>query len=334
MKPKLSILCIAYNQVKFIRDCLDGFVMQKTNFPFEVIIHDDASTDGTADIIREYAEKYPDIIKPIFQTENQFSKGVKIGKTYTWPLIRGKYVAMCEGDDYWTDPNKLQRQVDFLDAHPDYSVCFHPVRVTWDDKSKPDSVFPTKRYRFNKTTLELSDLLKHNFIQTNSVVYRWRTECSDLFPNGILPGDWYMHLLHAQVGKIGFIPDVMAVYRRNAGGIWTGAMQTDLWFTKCTLPCLKFYSCAMEQFNYDYTTDMANVASGGICAFLRASMFDRIEYIHDTYPEIWEKATRNINAKDNKSIQRHAKKYKHLFNTVLVVAIIEFILICVLGVVL
>ena len=329
-KIKLTVLCLAYNQAKFIRDCLDGFVMQKTNFPFEVIIHDDASTDGTADIIREYAEQYPDIIKPILQTDNQWSKGVKIGKTYMYPLIRGEYVAMCEGDDYWIDPYKLQKQVDFLDAHPDYSVCFHPVRVTWDDKHIHDYIFPTKKYRFNKTTLELSDLLKHNFIQTNSVVYRWRTECGDLSPDGILPGDWYIHLLHAQVGKIGFIPDVMAVYRRNAGGIWTGALQDDKWFLKYTLPHLKFFACAEKQFNHDYHKDMVNLTSFAVADFLRNRHFEELQQLQNLYPQIYDEAISVfVEQKDTDALKKH-KKYKHLFNSVLIATITELIIIGVL----
>ena len=148
-KYKLTIVCLAYNQVGFIRECLDGFVMQKTNFPFQVIVHDDASTDGTAEIIAEYARKYPDIINPVLQTENQWSQGVSIARDYIWPKINSEYVAICEGDDYWTDPHKLQKQVDFLDSHPDFSVCFHPVRVTWEDGREPDYIYPTKKQRFN-----------------------------------------------------------------------------------------------------------------------------------------------------------------------------------------
>lgn len=313
--------------MKFIRDCLDGFVMQKTNFPFEVIIHDDASTDGTADIIREYAKKYPDIIKPILQTENQWKKGVSIGPVYTWPKVQGEYVAMCEGDDYWTDPYKLQKQVDFLDAHPDYSVCFHPVRVVWDDKRMPDYFFPTKEHRFNKTELELSDLLKRNFIQTNSVVYRWRKECVDIFPWGILPGDWYMHLLHAQVGKIGFLPDVMAVYRRNAGGVWTGALQDDKWFLQCTLPHLKFFVCAEKQFNHDYHKNMVDLTSFAVADFLRNRHFEELHQIQNLYPQIYnEVLSRLVNQPQIETLQKKARKYKRLFNITLAVTGVFFVM--------
>ncbi|HHX61228.1 MAG TPA: glycosyltransferase [Epulopiscium sp.] len=105
--PLVSICCLAYNHEKFIRQALDGFIMQESNFPIEVLIHDDASTDDTANIIREYEKKYPEIIKPIYQTENQYSKGVGISVTYNFPRAKGKYIAMCEGDDYWTDPYYL-----------------------------------------------------------------------------------------------------------------------------------------------------------------------------------------------------------------------------------
>ena len=109
-KVMVSVICNTYNHEKYIKSALDGFVMQKTNFEYEVLIHDDASTDSTADIIREYEKKYPDIIKPIYQSENQYSKKVPISKTYQYSRAKGKYIAICEGDDYWTDPFKLQKQ--------------------------------------------------------------------------------------------------------------------------------------------------------------------------------------------------------------------------------
>ena len=128
--PLVSIRCAVYNHEPFLRQCLDGFVMQQTTFPFEAIVHDDASTDGSASIIREYAEKYPDIIKPIFETENQYSKHdgsiLRIMDAAMHP--DSKYIAACEGDDYWTDPHKLQIQVDFLESHPDFVICSHDYR--------------------------------------------------------------------------------------------------------------------------------------------------------------------------------------------------------------
>ena len=132
--PTVTVWCLTYNQKEFIKDALDGFVMQKTSFPFEVIVHDDASTDGTTDIVNEYAKKYPEIIKPMIETENQWQKG---GLKHIISIMnekhrRGKYIAFCEGDDYWTDPLKLQRQVVFLESHSDYSMCFHSAKKKYE----------------------------------------------------------------------------------------------------------------------------------------------------------------------------------------------------------
>ena len=127
--PLVSITCLTYNHAPYLRQCLDGFVMQKTSFPIEILIYDDASEDGTQDIIREYERKYPDLIKPIYQTENQYSKGVKVEFVYNYPRAKGKYIAFCEGDDYWTDPNKLQKQIDFLERHQEHVMCSHQYKL-------------------------------------------------------------------------------------------------------------------------------------------------------------------------------------------------------------
>lgn len=125
-KPcKVSVVCTAYQHEPYIRRTLEGFVSQETDFPFEVLVNDDASADGTADIIREYTEKYPHIIRPFLQEKNLYSQGINLYDAVLYPAARGEYIAACEGDDCWIDPHKLQRQVDFLDAHPDYSACVH-----------------------------------------------------------------------------------------------------------------------------------------------------------------------------------------------------------------
>ena len=117
-KPLVSIGCITYNHAPYIRQCIKGFLMQKTNFPFEIIINDDCSTDGTTEIIKEYEKQYPNLINAIYHSENQYSKGVKgIFWKYVFSKVRGKYIAMCEGDDYWTDPYKLKRQIEYLELH-------------------------------------------------------------------------------------------------------------------------------------------------------------------------------------------------------------------------
>jgi glycosyltransferase involved in cell wall biosynthesis len=210
--PKVSVVTITYNQEKYIRQTLDSFVAQQTDFKVEVLVSDDKSTDSTPEIIKEYAKKYPDLIKPVWRDVNL---GAAKNCVDTMSRANGAYIALCEGDDYWTDPHKLQKQADFLDAHKDYALCFHPVKIFFDDNSKKEYVFPeaTKDTKFT-----VDELFKQNFIQTNSVMYR--KQKYDTIPTGILPLDWYLHLYHAQFGKIGFINTVMGAYRRHPGGIW------------------------------------------------------------------------------------------------------------------
>lgn len=137
----VSVLCTAYNHEEYIRSALEGFISQETDFPFEILVNDDASTDGTADIIREYEERYPGLIRPFYQSENQFAKGIGyIYEAFFYPNARGKYLAFCEGDDYWTDSSKLQRQVDFLEAHPDYSACVHNTLLHYCGGGRADEL--------------------------------------------------------------------------------------------------------------------------------------------------------------------------------------------------
>ena len=222
----VSIRCITYNHEPYIRQCLEGFVMQKTNFKFEAIVHDDASTDGTAAIVLEYAEKYPDIIKPIIETENQYSKHDgslgRIMKSH----MHGKYVAMCEGDDYWTDPYKLQKQVDFLESHPDHSLCFcaHQHLYPNGDLKK------VNRYSFPLEICPMEDVILGGggYMATASMVYKRSVldnypEWTENLPVGDLP----LMLVCSAHGKIGYINDIMVVYRLSAQGSWTRRMRKN-----------------------------------------------------------------------------------------------------------
>lgn len=250
--PLLSIVCDAYNHRDYIREALDSFLMQKTDFKFEILVNDDASTDGTAEIIREYEAKYPGLFRCVYHEENQWGK-LHPWKDILFPMVRGKYVAICEGDDYWTDPLKLQKQVDFMESHPDFAICFHPVTFHYEDGSQPDYDFPSREFRFNRDVLTLKDLLRRNFIQTNSVVYRWRfhKDPLSLIPFGVQPDDWFSHLIIAQTGKIGMLPDTMSVYRKNTGGIWVGAGESDKWFRAYGLSNIRFYQAVQRQFGQD-----------------------------------------------------------------------------------
>lgn len=215
MAPLVSIICITYNQKKYIERALKGFLMQETDFKFEILIHDDASTDGTAEIIRNIAKDHPDVIKPVFEQENQYSQQYWGFLNDMFYGAKGKYIALCEGDDYWTDPKKLQKQVDFLEKNPNHSVCFHPVNVVYEDGRSKDRVSPSSD---DVKSFTMENLLKDNYINTCSVMYR-RQPYKDL-PNKIMPHDIYMHVLHAKSGKIGFIDEVMGAYRKQSGGVW------------------------------------------------------------------------------------------------------------------
>ena len=211
--PKVSIVSTTHNQEAYVRQAFDSFVAQQTDFPVEIIVADDASTDATPSIIQEYASRYPHLFRPILRSENL---GLNANLTGALSAARGEYLALCEGDDYWIDPLKLSKQVAFLDRHPETAVCFHPVRVIWEDGYAKDSKFPPVHVRGN---LSVEALILMNFIQTNSVVYR-RLQRYDDIPADVMPLDWYLHVRHAVHGDIAMLPETMAVYRRHAQGMW------------------------------------------------------------------------------------------------------------------
>lgn len=221
----VSVSCITYNHEKYIRECLEGFIMQKTNFTFEILIHDDASTDKTADIIREYEVKYPEIIKPIYQSENQHSKGITISSTYNWPRAKGKYIAMCEGDDYWTDPLKLQKQVDFLENNKEYGM----VHTNFDTYYQNTNYFLKNTHSVynidlkDNCTLDYWNLFGKAMatIKTPTVCFRhdlikkWQSVTPE---NKWLIGDFPIYFYISLHSKIGYINESTSVYRTVPGG--------------------------------------------------------------------------------------------------------------------
>lgn len=169
----VSICCLTYNHENYVRECLDGFLMQKTNFPFEVLVHDDASSDDTASIIREYAERYPTIIKPILQTENQLSKGVGVTRVFNFPRAKGKYITMCEGDDYYVDPMKLQNHVDFLEEHTDYGLVSTDFNVYYETSDEMIIAMNNSNdIDYSDILDDFSQLLKKNHVSTCTVMFR------------------------------------------------------------------------------------------------------------------------------------------------------------------
>ena len=209
----VTIQCTAYNQEPYIRQCLEGFLMQKTNFKFEVIVHDDASTDRTAVIIKEYAEKYPEIIKPILETENQYSKHDGSLRHIMNEASNGKYIAWCEGDDYWIDPLKLQKQVDFMENHPDFSLCGTNGLILWENQIQRPSYFNNE---LQSKEVSFKEVNSKWYFPTASLFCR--KEVLDNYPewtSKIYSGDTTLVLMAANIGKIYYIKDFTCIYRRG-----------------------------------------------------------------------------------------------------------------------
>lgn len=229
----VSICCIAYNQEKYIKKMLDSLLMQKTDFAYEIIIHDDASTDNTAKIICEYEKKYPEIVKPIYQVENQYSKGISVSLNYNYPRCRGKYIAWCEGDDYWSDPLKLQKQVEVLEKNRNCTVCVHKVKIVSEDEQRVLGSFPRTEQLYegiidNKEFLSLVIYTRTTaFLQFHITSFMARGEyirkyCKELpeFRKIFDVGDIPMLLYLGVYGDAYYIEEYMSCYRANAIGSW------------------------------------------------------------------------------------------------------------------
>ncbi len=226
-KILVTIICTTFNQERYIRKALDGFLMQKTNFLYEVIVHDDASTDRTPSIIREYAEKYPHVIVPILQKENQFSKGVWITNDLLLPMAKGKYIAMCEGDDFWTDPNKLQMQADIMEKYPECSVCVHSVRGISENEKKVIRTFPKRKMEsgvISAAAVMNRMLAKGEWLFHTTSYFFKKSDALEMgekkyeFWTKSPYGDFAYMLMAALKGNFYYINKEMSVYRMGAIG--------------------------------------------------------------------------------------------------------------------
>lgn len=219
----VSIWCVTYNHEPYIRQCLEGIVMQKVNFRFEAVVHDDASTDGTAAIVREYAESYPDIIKPIFETVNQYSKRDGSLDRIMQDNMNGKYVALCDGDDYWTDPFKLQKQINYLEENPGTTLVYTAFSTIDKNGTPIHESFYDNNIKKSFSGDNLFLLLRGNFIQTLTVCFRKDIICSELFLNCPIKYDFTFFLSAAVFGKFKFMDSSTGCYRVTR----TGAMGTE-----------------------------------------------------------------------------------------------------------
>ena len=225
----VSICCITYNHHKYIRRAIDGFLMQKTSFKYEILIHDDASTDGTSEIIRRYEARYPELIKAVIQKENKYKKGMDEGYFYgfepfcqdLFPMAKGRFLALCEGDDYWTDPDKIQKQVEYMDKHPEHSMCYHSTNMLMEE---------TKQMMlFNPARTNGKDFSREEMVATPAGIataskmlrnyYNEKTKKDYL----TFTGDCFMTAFYATFGSCGFVKDIKpSVYRIHSEGVWSG----------------------------------------------------------------------------------------------------------------
>ena len=223
----VSVHCLTYNHGKYIRKTLSSFVEQKTNFKFEVLIHDDASTDNTAQIIHEFELTYPEIIKPIYQKENQYSKGTRIVREFQLSRAKGKYMAVCEGDDFWIDKNKLQKQVDYMETHPDCTLTFHNAVIvdTNNDVIRnsflPKNEFYKSYFKDEARMYTTDEMIKLDFAPTNSLMFRTKDVskyCDFCEMRQRVCGDLIMRILFTSFGYAYYFPEKMSAYRRGVEG--------------------------------------------------------------------------------------------------------------------
>lgn len=215
---KVSVCMVTYNHERYIAQAVESALAQRTNFPIEIVIGEDCSTDNTRVIVSDIARRHPAKIHLRLADRNL---GAKTNFNQTLASCRGQYVALLEGDDYWSCPDKLQRQADALDARPDWAMCFHPTQCIYEDGMQGQASYPLD---WQKPEATLEDLLEANFIPTNSALFRNRlpAELPPCFDDLKQLGDWPRNILHAVHGNIGFLPDIMSAYRIHRRGLWSG----------------------------------------------------------------------------------------------------------------
>lgn len=216
-----TISCVTFNHAAYIRQALDSFLMQKTDFEYEILVHDDASTDGTGDILREYERKYPGKVLPLIQTENQYSQGIdNISGAFNFPRARGKYIFMCDGDDYFVSPDKLQKQVDYMEAHPDCTLCIHSARIHLEGKALTESQM--RPYRGNRVipAEEIVDKTSGYAMSSMAFPSRLVKELPDYYVDCPV-GDTPLQLMAAAKGYGYYMDEPMSAYRVGVAGSWT-----------------------------------------------------------------------------------------------------------------
>lgn len=249
---KCSIICNTYNHERFIRQALDSFLCQSVNFDYEILIHDDASTDNTMKIVDEYRKLYPSIIKPIYQTENQTQKGLSVSEINI-ARAKGEYIAICEGDDYWVDPNKLQKQVGFLDENKAFTCVVHASY-----KKNVNFPYKTKLWSFKNCDciVNIEEIIKNRGVvfTYNSFVFRNEQEQYPVFFNDFKVADVKRLLFCALKGNVYYINRAMSVYQVGVNNSWTYRIRLKRdSIINHYLKEIKFYEAFNQYTNYRYS---------------------------------------------------------------------------------
>lgn len=263
----VSVWCTTYNHEKYIRECLKGFIIQQTTFNFEVIVHDDASSDSTASIIKEYEQKHPMIIKPIYQQVNQYSqKHINMFQTFFLPRAKGKYIALCEGDDYWTDPLKLQKQVEFLEANPDYGLIHTDYSVCNSGKNtilKKKYIWPSG---------DILKLLLFGIYNIATLTVLFRKDIYDSIPKfysnqKFKMGDLPLWIELARVTKVKYLPENTATYRiTNNSASHSNDIEKEITFALSAYEIKRYYSAQFgmlrdaQRDNFEFTCGIVKLA--------------------------------------------------------------------------
>jgi glycosyltransferase involved in cell wall biosynthesis len=268
-QPLVSILCDTYNHENFIRETLLGFLSQETNFPFEIIVHDDASTDKTAAIVKEFADQYPLIIKPVFQTVNQYSQKINFWSDVTFPKANGTYIALCEGDDYWIDPLKLQKQVDFLENNADYAITWTDFLMKKESEMVPNDF---KDSLPDIYTIDFDNLFVPYCTYTLTAVFR-KTAVDPLDYKKFAYGkDNTLYALVLCNGKGAYMNFQSAVYRWHCGGIYS--------LQKPFTQRYSSYLNVKEIYEHIPQSQTANVKRV-MKTLLKASAYEALKSVHD-----------------------------------------------------
>lgn len=225
--PIVSVSCLTFNHEKFIEDALEGFLIQKTDFPFEVLIHDDASTDRTPKILAEYQKKYPRLFRCFYQAENTYTKPNK--KEFRKPFLdapKGKYIALCDGDDFWTDPLKIMKQVNLLENNQCYSMCFSNSTVCDVDGRM---INPSRVPGAYKRDVRQIDILNGFCPPTNTILLRsdYLNAIRSYMTDKVINMDYFISCLMAEYGEIGYMDEVVAAYRKHNKGIWSNISEYE-----------------------------------------------------------------------------------------------------------